>query len=754
MDLCSSRSDYDEIEEKSIRFARCRLYYDIGWTAVTSEASHCPSDSVDMEQNCLLPPSRHLGLSLNQLSAAQLRAVQRLNRSAAEAIRVVKQKIEFFSDRMPLPLPLTATSSENASNGNVVSTLTQATAAAVTYKETRLLSVIASTQKGGHRQLADFWSSTLTTHPHLMGYSTALFELLDALMAAGDRVALLAWTKKAVESMREGEGEGLPAMRVKELLLRYSSTPSLECLPILLPLLARLCTGTEGDLHIPLSTPVWKSYKRSVKSGLFLPLSMSVLKDICVRMLGQGRLSDATVLLQCVHPLQRPYDLLLQVLATDSSSTGADNAGTSVHKQKGGKERMRECMAVLQEREREGLSLSLPPVSGATARALLAIHMQTDEEEKAGRSNGGDAAREKDREVQLSFRTLVARAVVKSEGWTEVGDVNDVNANNSWRPITPIVGTNNNNGRISSDSHTSKSRAISEEDVRSGLMALLTLHSLTDTQNATTEKSSEESQTVTAPETQIGLTGAVAVESIDVLDNETVALPAPAKWDDPQSPENLFKFLADLEGLGTGPKVTKTDEEREKSRSVGLRVSGSKKSWKKRGGGGGSFGLSFSSDSEVDVDMQQSNSYSVTSALSKVGMEIDSVDVDTVVCRELSNSLLDTVTAQIASLEKKEERESEFDHDFALGPLGDRWEGGKGRELQDSRNERTGYKGRKIERDREVSIIGAVEELFSLDNQVQADRLFSTPSQAMKLCHALLSLSALKGDRHVYFSYQ
>jgi hypothetical protein len=46
----------------------------------------------------------------------------------------------------------------------------------------------------------------------------------------------------------------------------------------------------------------------------------------------------------------------------------------------------------------------------------------------------------------------------------------------------------------------------------------------------------------------------------------------------------------------------------------------------------------------------------------------------------------------------------------------------------------------------EVSITGAVEELFSLNNQIQADRLFTAFKSVDQLCTTLLALSAVNGD--------
>jgi hypothetical protein len=52
---------------------------------------------------------------------------------------------------------------------------------------------------------------------------------------------------------------------------------------------------------------------------------------------------------------------------------------------------------------------------------------------------------------------------------------------------------------------------------------------------------------------------------------------------DPESPESLFKFLADIESLGAGGRKGGRNEETESTGklAVGLRVSGSKKSWKR-----------------------------------------------------------------------------------------------------------------------------------------------------------------------------
>lgn len=752
-----------EGETEMVRtYAQCKLYYSIGWLAAESAAKSL----LDSDQ-------RHLGVSLNQLSFALLKAAQRLNRPSAEAMQIVRHKIEFFATKMTASfvsesesasLPADARMGEKAVEDSATDGLafTRVAAAAVTYRETRLLSSIATADSGGREQLMCFWSSVMTAHPSLMGYSTALFEVLDSHMAAGNCTGTIAWAGVALT------GGMLPPMRVKELLIRYSDTTSLHCLPTLLPLLSKLSTS-QSDLEFEdglstYDTPVL--YRRGGVSDLYLPLPMSVLRSLSVTLLEQHRLGDARVLLKCVHPFQWPYDELLLALATASSITGAniDSVG-----EKGSEGRKRECSAVLRRREELSLSLALNPISSSTAKALLAMQADTSASEKGEKEKGtGNSESEK------SFRILVARAV-KSGG--QDGAMRSASA-------SAVLGGDNNNGRSFS---SISSNALSEGDVRSGLLALLTLYSLTDSSNATQEISAQ-------PQDQPADSASAMTDSSSSVGDdwdldrgaESAAVPAPSasKWVDPESPENLAKFLLDVENLGSrstqsgysesaidspvgsssepgavgggaggGSKEGAVAERRVSN--VGLRVSGSKKSWKRSSTFGSSFDKSVRGSSSIPPFSYPypSTSLSVTptptpSAASTVlpAVEVSSTEagVDEIVCRELARSLLAAVTSQISSLEGLDTHQeagtgagvhsTEGVEVSRFGGLSDR-DLDKQKRLIRAADEKQ-YQG----------ICGAVAELFSLSNQQQADRLFRTFSDTPTLCARLLHLCALRSD--------
>jgi hypothetical protein len=300
----NGRPGKDPETSEARQYARCKLYYSIGWLAAGYAGDRERDGGSDQRQ---------LGVSLNQLSYTLLRAAQKLSMPVSEAMGIVRHKMDYFSSKITaasggLPIP-----DLEKGSGEVGLVMTHVVAAAVTYRETRLLSAIATAgPKGSRKQLRDFWFSVMTAQKDLLHYSTALFEVVDAHMGVGDGIGATVWARKAVKSRGT-----LPPMRVKELLLRYSATPTLHCLPALLPLLTNLSASQSevGYIEEGESTydaPVIYSYGLA---RVYLPLSMAVLRTVCVDLLAQGRLSDADALLKCVHPFQWPYDELLLALA-------------------------------------------------------------------------------------------------------------------------------------------------------------------------------------------------------------------------------------------------------------------------------------------------------------------------------------------------------------------------------------------------------------------------------------------------------
>jgi len=144
----------------------------------------------------------------------------------------------------------------------------------------------------------------------------------------------------------------------------------------------------------------------------------------------------------------------------------------------------------------------------------------------------------------------------------------------SWslRPSGLKGGTGNLRFKRRESSGDSSSNAhevsIGEEEVRSGLLALLTLHELAAGPNTTT-------------------TGSAA---------SSVANSA-SKWRNPESPQELERFTREVERLGDGHSTNFA------TTSSGLRVAGLKASWKKtmRAERSGTFANSEVDSSTVDV---------------------------------------------------------------------------------------------------------------------------------------------------------
>ena len=779
-----SRPGKDTESSEARQHARCKLYYSIGWLAAGYAGDRDRDGGSDQRQ---------LGVSLNQLSYTLLRAAQKLNIPVSEAMGIVRHKMDYFSSVAlgALPIP-----DLEKGSGEVGPVMTHVVAAAVTYRETRLLSAIATAgPKGSRKQLRDFWSSVMTAQKDLLHYSTALFEVLDAHMGAGDGAGALVWARKAVKSKGT-----LPPMRVKELLLRYSAIHTLSCLPALLPLLANLSASQSEVGYIEEGGSTYDApvlYRRYGVPQLYLPLSMAVLRTVCVDLLAQGRLSDADALLKCVHPFQWPYDELLLALTQapkPSYRNGTDNRSAELIS----RNRLRQCLSVL--RKREELPLPLAPIRSATAKALLAMHADVQAEaevltEEADVTAGVQSSETKKKDSSSdsyvssdshqALRVMVARAIR-----TEHSTGRDSTAGRT----APSTATklDNNNGRLLVPGSNSSSNAVSEEDVRSGLMALLTLYSLTDN---TTDKSEGEATS--------GSTDAASLSSSDPLhqmsyeegkagggEKDVEAGTVPFKWVDPESPENLLKFLSDIESLGrgtgqgvdigagigtgagagsgsksgVGARVRAEGSEQQRTGSVGLRVQGSKKSWKRVGTYGTFFdGGNIASLTAPVTDPVATVSASViastkvattAAAAAAVGGAIGGAvleDVDVLVCKELATSLLSSVLTQIATFEdglqkivqeraKEMEREVESEKERGVErmPVKD--------SVVDRLKERERMLIRGSQKEFRVSLKGAVRELYCTENQVQADRLFACYERTQVLCSKLLHLCVLLGD--------
>ena len=782
---------------------RCKLYYSIGWLAAGKAGDKAGGSN-----------QRQLGLSLNQLSYTLLRAAQKLDRPLSEAMSIVRHKMNYFSSKISAAVTLPDFDKGSEEFGPV---MTHVVAAAVTYRETRLLSAIATAgPKGSRKQLRDFWCSVMTAQRDLMHYSTALFEILDAHMGAGDGGAAVLWARRAVKN-----NGTLPPMRVKELLLRYAATPTLNYLPALLPLLANLSASQSlvgfmeevgGSTY---DAPVL--FRRYGVPQLYLPLSMDVLRTVCVDLLAQGRLSDADVLLKCVHPFQWPYDELLLAL-TQAPKISERNASASDSRSAEliSRSRLRQCLSVL--RKREELPLPIMPIRSATAKALLAMHAdaqaETESVIKPGSGKGAGAEAEADVKVGVQssstikakdssssrsdarsdshqeLRVMVARAIR-----TEHNQGREANVGRT--ASSAVTKLDNNNGRLLVSGSNGSSNAVSEEDVRSGLMALLTLYNLTDN---STDKREEEvvvpsttdatsTATVTSnsalPDPSHSMAGEVGQTGEKEKEKDGRSDSAPFKWVDPESPENLFKFLSDVESLGRGAgsatgaeigaETWTEDAQQQRTGSVGLRVQGSKKSWKKmgtygtffdgggRGGGGGGGGASLPL-SVLTTDSRPAATMSTTliasterGAIAKAKEEAGAVfedmdvDVDVLVCRELATSLLSSVLTQISiteegllklGLERGREAEKENENEKGAGGLSV-----KDRDSVVNRfRERERLLIRGVQKEFQLHLKGAIRALYSRDSQMQANRLFACYNYIEVLCSRILHLCGLLGD--------
>ena len=112
------------------------------------------------------------------------------------------------------------------------------------------------------------------------------------------------------------------------------------------------------------------------------------------------------------------------------------------------------------------------------------------------------------------------------------------------------------------------------------------------------------------------------------------------------------------------------------------------------------------------------------------------------ICKELADSLFSTVTAQIATYRKEEaERIIKMDLELELMQL----HSSEGNKVFEGAMTKSRRRPREVDRTGD-SGSGATEELFSLENQPQADRLFSSYKHSEDLCFRLLQLCSLRPD--------
>ena len=148
--------------------------------------------------------------------------------------------------------------------------------------------------------------------------------------------------------------------------------------------------------------------------------------------------------------------------------------------------------------------------------------------------------------------------------------------------------------------------AISDDEVRSGLIALLTLYDLAHNTTAADES------------------GIVIVRNGDSGTAATTA--AQARWNNPESPEQLARFVREVEALGSGAGLG-SEAGVGSASPGGLRVAGAKASWKQA--------LRQSRREEADA----SSSPTQHEARTEAGE--GGLDVDRIVINDLARSLLE-----------------------------------------------------------------------------------------------------------------
>jgi ribosome maturation factor RimP len=374
-------------------------------------------------------------------------------------------------------------------------------------------------------------------------------ELLSSLLIYKNSSSLLSWAKIISDS-----GAALSPNQLKYFLSRYNATMHANCLFELLPILSDLSNRylEPGMPRIP------KSVSLNMEQEMIsLPLSMTFLTNIVISLLKQLRERDALQLLQCIHPLQWPYDEILSYLASNN--------------------KILDVLAVLQKFE-ELNNNNYMSLKESTARIILSLPINDvpisidDLNSYKDRSRFFHITIEVDKSLVSKIRETVARIMtnkIKDESNAtnnkkyEMSTIEMKEFNSDYDYISPSkrLGMLPSYSKGASDLDTILSllpedidvlndnndesaivNNITDDNIQENLMFLLS-----DKKNQRLQFDSSLFEKTTITDDTMANFDDMLLKNKNSMGHEK---PITSKWIDPESPENVMKFIVDIESLG------------------------------------------------------------------------------------------------------------------------------------------------------------------------------------------------------------
>ena len=368
-------------------------------------------------------------------------------------------------------------------------------------------------------------------------------ELLCSLLIHDNSSSLLSWAKTISDS-----GAALSPNQLKYVLSRYNATVHVSCLLELLPILSDLSSRylEPGMPRIP------KSVSLNMEQQMIsLPLSMTFLTNMVISLLKQHRERDALQLLQCIHPLQWPYDDILSYLASNN--------------------KILDVLAVLQKFEE--LNNNYMMLKESTARTILSlrndIHISIDDlNSYKDRSRFFHVTIEVDKSLVSKIRESVAKIMTNkfkddssatNNKKYELSAIEMKEFDSDYDYISPSkrLGMLPIYNKGTSDLDTILSLLPEDIDglndgsaivdnaydnIQENLMFLLT-----DRKNQRLQFDSSLFDKTTIIDDTMANFDDILLKN---KNSNTHEKPATTKWIDPESPENVMTFIVDVESLG------------------------------------------------------------------------------------------------------------------------------------------------------------------------------------------------------------
>lgn len=405
----------------------------------------------------------------------------------------------------------------------------------VTARKVRTLSKNAL-RNGKQVELAMFWDEMHRLYPSLSSQSVPSTELLSSLLVYKNSSSLLSWAKIISDS-----GAALSPNQLKYFLERYNATMHANCLLELLPILSDL---SNRYLEPGMSNSM--SLKIEQQQMISLPLSMTFLTNMVISLLHQNRERDALQLLQCIHPLQWPYDDILSYLASNN--------------------KILDVLAVLQKLQ----EVNYMTLKESTARTILSLRNDVsisieDLNSYKDRSQFFHITIEVDKSLVSKIREIIAKIMtskfnddnsVNNSKKVEV-EMKEFDSDYDYTSPSKMLGMlhdketsdldtilsllpDDNIGVLHDDDRITESTI--DDNIQENLMFLLA-----DRENQQLQYDSSMFERTTIIDDTMANFDDILLRNKN--NNNNVDKPV-SKWVDPESPENIMKFIDDVTSLG------------------------------------------------------------------------------------------------------------------------------------------------------------------------------------------------------------